>query len=145
RFGSGRLFNEFFEGGAARSILLIDVILSVGVEQVEGHKDKRELARHLVDLIFALALRSDLKRMELAGGLVDGDCLALDYRVSSVDARHDRLGDVGEHVGRALEVARENLYFGASEMNLAAESVELRLGRATPEPFDDSFGVRQSL
>src|SRR5262245_20602783 len=30
-------------------------------------------------------------------------------------------------------------------MNLAAETVELRLDRAAPEPFDDGFGVRQSL
>src|SRR5215510_6184109 len=67
RFDPGGLFDEFLQGGAPRSILLIDVILSVGVEQVEGHKNKRELARHLFDLIFALKLRGDLKRMELAG------------------------------------------------------------------------------
>src|SRR5262245_16686947 len=92
RFGLGGLLEESLEGCAPRSILLIDVILSVGVEQVEGYKDKRELARHLFDLIFALALRSDLKRMELACGLVDNNNLALDYRASSPDARHDRLG-----------------------------------------------------
>src|SRR5262249_8289930 len=145
RFGLGGWLDEFLEGGAPRSILLIDVILSVGVEQVEGHKDKRELARPLFDLILALPLRGYVKRMELAGSLVDGDGLAFDYHASSPEARHGRLGDVGEHVGRAFKVARENLHFAPPEMNLAAESVELRLDRAAPEPFDDGFGVRQSL
>src|SRR5262249_43256600 len=78
RPGRPGLFDEFFERGAPRLIPLIDIVLSVGVEQVESHKDERELARHLFYLMFALALGGDLKRMELAGGLVDGDGFAFD-------------------------------------------------------------------
>src|SRR5262245_16105974 len=76
RFGLGELLDESLEGCAPRSILLIDVVLSVGIEQVEGYKDKRELARHLFDLIYAFALRGDLKRMGPAGRFVDGYDLA---------------------------------------------------------------------
>src|SRR5262245_35688817 len=85
RLCRGGLFDEFFERGAARSILLIDVVFPVGAEQIESHEYERELAGHLFDLIFALALRSDLKWMELAGGLVDGDGFALDYRAPGAD------------------------------------------------------------